>query len=119
MSIMFAHALLRLKRAANTICLARSEKLSNIDPKIAQVKCVSMDIMPCKQFARTCLVSAVNGKLLPGTDFVMVASWFHELESLSSIDLRIQRIRVIALNSAKNVVPFESSIGIGKLYDFS
>ena len=68
MSIMFAPRSPALKRAANTICLARSEKLSNIDPKIAQVKCVSMDIMPCKQFARTCLVNAaVTGKVDPST----------------------------------------------------
>jgi hypothetical protein len=32
-SIMFAPRSPALKRAANTICLARSEKLSSIDPK--------------------------------------------------------------------------------------
>ena len=35
---------------------------------------------------------------------------------LSSIALRIQRIRVIALNSANKVAPFASSIEIGKRY---
>src|SRR5438034_11534395 len=45
--------------------------------------------------------------------------YFTGWKVLSAIALRIQRIKVIALNSAKNVVPFASSMGIAKLYLWS